>query len=68
MKWSKVTQKLTRIKYIKWRKATHFTIWNCPCGDKVHPVGIGNNPAKECRLGGYLKRQLGPHYEDFLKA
>ena len=68
MKWSKVIQKITRIHYVKYRKATHFTIWNCPCFDKAHPLGVGNNPAKECRLENQLKRRLGPHYQDFLDA
>lgn len=68
MKWREVAQKLVKLKYTKGRKGTHFLIYNCPCPNNDHPVGVTNHLPDECRLMGQVKRQLGPHFEDFQNA
>ncbi len=63
MKWSEIIKKIKKVKYTPGKKVTHYTIWNCPCPNKAHPVGIGNHLTEECRFGG-LKRQLGSHAKE----
>ena len=66
MRWNEVTKKLRKIGYKEGERATHYTVWNCPCNNDVgsHPVGVGLHATEECRFHG-LKRQLGPHAKDF---
>lgn len=69
MKWRKVLQKATGIGYSLSKKSNHFDVYNCPCLDKLHPIHIETKHLpSECRLIHAVKRQLGPHYKDFLKA
>lgn len=63
-----MARKLTRIKFTKGKKTTHYQIYNCPCPDSDHPVGVTNHLPGECRQIGHVKRQLGIHAEDFQKA
>ena len=64
MRWKEVIKRLKKIKYKEGVRKTHFTQWNCPCPNMEHPVGVGNHLTEECRFGG-LKRQLGPHANEF---
>lgn len=66
MKWRQIEKKLRRIGFTKGEMSTHRTIWNCPCADKSHAVGVENHPAKEAYPYDY-KRKLGPHLKDFGK-
>lgn len=66
MRWNEVIKKLKKIKYKEGTRTRHYTIWNCSCQDKNHPVGVGNHLTEECRFGGF-KRQLGPHAKEFGK-
>ncbi len=69
MRWRKVLQKIIRIDYKLGKKSNHFDIFNCPCQDKLHPVKIETKHLPdECRLFDAIKRQLGPHLQDFLRA
>ncbi len=69
MRWSEVIRKLKKIKYKPGTRKTHYTTWNCPCpiSGETHPIGIGNHLTEECRFEG-LKRQLGPHKQEFGKT
>lgn len=68
MKWREVAKKLTKIKYSPGKKERHYLIYNCPCSNKEHPVGVTNHLPDECKQMGNVKRQLGPHYEEFKNA
>lgn len=67
MKNNEIAKRLKKIGYIEGARVRHYTIWNCPCADKSHPVGVGNQPAKESYFKGY-KKQLGLHARDFGKV
>ncbi|OGG29421.1 hypothetical protein A3A63_02395 [Candidatus Gottesmanbacteria bacterium RIFCSPLOWO2_01_FULL_46_9] len=64
MRWNEVIRKLKKLKFKEGVRKTHYTIWNCPCTKEAHPIGVGNHLTEECRFNG-LKRQLGPHADDF---
>lgn len=66
MRWNEVIKRLKKIKYSPGDRKTHYTVWNCPCSDMSHPVGVGNHQTEEARFEGF-KRQLGPHLKDFGK-
>ena len=69
MRWNEVVKKIKKIGYKKGVRTRHKTIWNCPCPieEGTHPVGVGNQPSKECHFEG-LKSQLGPHKNEFGKT
>lgn len=64
MKWKQIERRLKKIGYSKGEKSNHRTIWNCPCFNKEHPVGVENHPSKEAYPYDY-KRKLGPHLKQF---
>lgn len=64
MNWRQVEQRLRKIGYTKGEESKERTIWNCPCEDKAHPVGVGKHPSKEAYFFDY-KRKLGPHKKAF---
>lgn len=66
MKNSEISKRLKKIGYIQGTRTRHYTIWNCSCENKLHPVGVGNHPSRESYFKGY-KKQLGPHLKDFGK-
>lgn len=67
MKNNEIIRRLKRIKYKEGVRTRHYTIWNCPCTEGItHPVGVGNHPSDECYFKG-IKKQLGPHYDQFMK-
>lgn len=68
MKWREVARKLVKSKFTKGRKSRHYQIYNCPCSNKEHPVGVTNHLPDECRQMGNVKRQLGPHLDNFLRV
>jgi len=66
MKNNEIIKRLKRIGYKPGVSTRHTQIWNCPCPDMSHPVGVGHHPARESYFKGY-KKQLGPHLKDFGK-
>ena len=66
MRWNEVIKRLKKIKFTPGYRTRHFTIWNCPCPNMNHPVGVGNHGSEEARFGGF-KKQLGPHLDEFGK-
>ena len=66
MNWRQVSKKLRKVGYTEGARSNERTIWNCPCPDKIHPVGVINHPSKEAFPFDY-KRKLGPHLKSFGK-
>ncbi len=66
MRNNEIVKKLKKIKFKEGIRTKHYTIWNCPCMGKNHPVNVGNQPSKECYFQGF-KKQLDIHYKDFGK-
>lgn len=64
MKWRQIEKRLKKIKYVPGEKSRERVIWNCPCLDKAHPVSVGLHPSQEAYPYD-LKKQLGPHKEEF---
>ncbi|OGE00047.1 hypothetical protein A3J17_05170 [Candidatus Curtissbacteria bacterium RIFCSPLOWO2_02_FULL_40_11] len=64
MNWRQVERKLRKINYTKGERSKERIIYNCPCPDKSHPVGVGLHPSQEAYPHDY-KRKLGPHLDDF---
>lgn len=66
MNWRQVAQRLRKIGYSEGPSTRHRTIYNCPCPNHDHPVGVGHHPTQEAFPNDY-KRKLGPHLKDFGK-
>lgn len=67
-KWRKVLQKLIAIGYTKGVMSKHRTIYNCPCPNHEHPVGVETNHLCDEAYPYDYKRKLGPHLKDFGKV
>jgi len=42
MRWNEIIKKLKKLKYTEGHRTRHYTIWNCSCPNKDHPVGVGS--------------------------
>ena len=64
MTWRQVAKKLRKIGYAEGVRTRERTIYNCPCENKAHPVGVINHPSKEAYPWDY-KKKMGPHWKNF---
>jgi len=59
MRWSEIERKAKKKGYKEGKRTRHFTIWDCPCPNKAHPIYLQNHPSGECRYFNSLKKKMG---------
>jgi len=62
---NEIIKRLKKIGFTKGRTSRHSTMWNCPCSEKNHVVGVGNHPSDECWFLPQVHKRLGPHIGEF---